>query len=400
MYTYAAERALQILHFDGASASKEDGGFLDLQNIIAYGKADGGQRSGDYGDFERGKLLCEWARKYGFEGFVREEATFEVSYGRSSTHWVPRCLQLGKLLWCDFDVGVQLLSIIDITVPAAANPRVALLDWTTPYFEQGGWSLYHAALWHQSSSESRVILSPAHFVTLYDPVYSSLAANNKLPVLRHNLRDMSSKDKSAFLVEMDQAFTAWNSVRLGDGSDVDWASIAQAVVERNGDRIAEMRKILEDVSVSSNITEVVSQVRLVAFALVMPYIDHASIFSPNVTGDVRITLLEDSAKHCSLAFTGHIDAPLFHLTPQEQRLKRAVEGVLKRICTFSTTVLGSALTLLDTLANDSGGGSLAEAHAAVSTWHVGIEKLMNWLGWAMWHRCAKACEWDVSPLFR
>lgn len=26
----------------------------------------------------RGKLLCEWGKQFGIEGFVREEATFEV----------------------------------------------------------------------------------------------------------------------------------------------------------------------------------------------------------------------------------------------------------------------------------------------------------------------------------
>lgn len=31
-------------------------------------------------DGERGRLLCEWGKQYGIQGFVREEATFEVRF--------------------------------------------------------------------------------------------------------------------------------------------------------------------------------------------------------------------------------------------------------------------------------------------------------------------------------
>ena len=74
LYTFAATRPLRALYFDGFSAAKVEG-MLDLQNVLVYGKADGAE---PFEDFERGKLLCEWGKRFGIEGFVREEATFEL----------------------------------------------------------------------------------------------------------------------------------------------------------------------------------------------------------------------------------------------------------------------------------------------------------------------------------
>ena len=78
MYTFAASRPLHALYFDGFSAAKTGNGTLDLQNVLAYGKADD-KHLGPDGEYESGQILCEWGKEFGVEGFVREEATFEVT---------------------------------------------------------------------------------------------------------------------------------------------------------------------------------------------------------------------------------------------------------------------------------------------------------------------------------
>ena len=75
-------------------------------------------------------------------------------------------------------------------------------DVLTPYAAQAMWSYYHAASWHHRVPDTRIILHPAHLVSFYDPSYSSLAANNKLPVRKHRLTDLSSEDVTAFKVEL------------------------------------------------------------------------------------------------------------------------------------------------------------------------------------------------------
>ena len=180
------------------------------------------------------------------------------------------------------------------------NPR----DFLTPYATQTMWSFYRAASWHHRIPEMRITLHPAYFVSLYDPSYSSLTANNKLPVHNHRLLDLSPQDVTVFNAEVTQALTAWRDDQYGLlGSGIDWSAIAQAVVDRNSNRISEMRQILSNVSPNSNITETVADVRLTAFALVMPYIDHVSILSSNTSDEARLSSLAKVTNHCTTAFT-------------------------------------------------------------------------------------------------
>jgi len=155
-----------------------------------------------------------------------------------------------------------------------------------------------------------------------------------------------------------------------------------------------MRHLLDDVSSTSNITEAISHTRLIAFALVMPYIDHISVLSSNTTVEARSSSLGRAADHCTTAFTRHLEAPLVKLTVQERRLKDAIEGVLKRICKFGTSVLGDSLTLLETLEDDSRKWGRDDGRQILKAWSHDVKDLMDWLGWAMWQHCPRACAWD------
>jgi hypothetical protein len=76
LYTYTATRPLRALYFDGFSAAKTPEGTLDSQDILLYGEVEDWRHPHD--DYDRGVSLCEWGKEFGIEGFVREEATFEV----------------------------------------------------------------------------------------------------------------------------------------------------------------------------------------------------------------------------------------------------------------------------------------------------------------------------------
>ncbi|CUS12694.1 unnamed protein product [Tuber aestivum] len=117
--TYSSTRELKVLYFDGGSAvlcpSK-----TDAQDVILHGKVHGreawcpedsvdgehdGGGDGDDGrdrrpvayDYTRARELCEWGSGIGVEGFVRMDTGFE-------------------LLWCDFGVGLDLVSRLNITM--------------------------------------------------------------------------------------------------------------------------------------------------------------------------------------------------------------------------------------------------------------------------------------------
>ena len=267
---------------------------------------------------------------------------------------------------------------------------------STPYRSSSHYWWYKAAAWHHTVPDTRAVLHPAYTVTLYDPKYKSLAKNTKLPRRQHRLVDLSADDEAVFRTELDGAMKAWtNNDPRGEGSGVDWSSIAHGIVERNGDRIAELHTLLSKVNTTSDVMEVVSTTRLIAFGLILPYIDHAAVFAPDITASDRSTVLSAVSAQCSLAFTGHIDAPRYSLTLQEQRLKRAVEGVLRRICGFATQTFDDSLNLLDALAGEDDLALIqVQASRAIDSWRGDLEKLVGWLGWAMWQRCPEICAWD------
>lgn len=83
--TYVATSPLKVLYFDGFSASKGDPGSQDLQKLVAFGSVSVPGSGGRQPRFEDSKIaegLCKWGSAHGINGFVREEATFEVIWVR------------------------------------------------------------------------------------------------------------------------------------------------------------------------------------------------------------------------------------------------------------------------------------------------------------------------------
>lgn len=78
LYTYAATRPLRAVYFDGFSAAKQFDGAQDLQDMLIGLDSKAQEKIRGNADFERGRLLCEWGKQYDIQGFVRQEATFEV----------------------------------------------------------------------------------------------------------------------------------------------------------------------------------------------------------------------------------------------------------------------------------------------------------------------------------
>ena len=128
---------------------------------------------------------------------------------------------------------------------------------------------------------------------LYDLKYTSLEANHKLPASKHILADISPKDIETFKAEVAKALNAWRNDKYGQlSSRIDWRPITQAAMERNGDCLSELRELLVNVSSCTNVTATVSTTCFIAFALVMPYIDHFSVLSFSAKGDNRVKSLE------------------------------------------------------------------------------------------------------------
>jgi hypothetical protein len=66
--TLMTTRPLNILYFDGTSAGKMEGGTMDSQDLVAWGRL---RPECVPAEYIRIRDLCEWGSKYGLDGFVR-----------------------------------------------------------------------------------------------------------------------------------------------------------------------------------------------------------------------------------------------------------------------------------------------------------------------------------------
>ena len=68
MLTLAVQERLKIIYFDGSSASNSLLGHQDAQDLVIYGKV---RPDKMMAEFERIRLLCDWAAPFGVDAIVR-----------------------------------------------------------------------------------------------------------------------------------------------------------------------------------------------------------------------------------------------------------------------------------------------------------------------------------------
>ena len=61
-------RPLKVVYFDGSSAAKLPYGSLDTQDLVVWGKTSSGRVSNERPRIEK---LCDWAKKFDVDAFVR-----------------------------------------------------------------------------------------------------------------------------------------------------------------------------------------------------------------------------------------------------------------------------------------------------------------------------------------
>lgn len=126
--------------------------------------------------------------------------------------------------------------------------------------------------------------------------------------------------------------------RQGEGS-VDWIAISQAVVERFGDRLSEIRWTLSESC--ENSTTKAFTARSLTYALLMPYLDLRKYSSTSMLW------INSSVALCTNSFTSSTSSR--HLsqsfTYSEQLIRGSIIGVLGRICQTVADVFGESILL-------------------------------------------------------
>lgn len=338
----------------------------------------------------------------GIDGFVREEATFE-------------------LIQCDFSSpAIKFVSMTNTTPvltkpdpngggrfpgpggPGRGGPPPGGPGRKGPPGGQSGvyaaavhWGFARAASWHHHTPDPRVHLQPQHLVSFYDTKYTSMLSTFSRPRIEHRLVDASSEDIAAFKKELAEVIDAWTSGEKGSGFD--WTGLVESIVDRTADRLDEMRALLD--ASTSNTTAVLSDARALAYTYLWPYLsapDTLSVWPEPPSTGARQQAMKQAVDLCQIAFTGHVEESL--MTPQEKRLKGAVEGVLGRICGYYADLLQDALEIVDSHEKLDGG----KERATLARWKKQTQDLMSWLDWPQWKRCPRQCDVDEQcfvPMF-
>ena len=263
-------------------------------------------------------------------------------------------------------------------VELPAGWRGSLQSFATTCFEA-----YVTGGWHDfAPGETRVQLDYSRLVTFYDPTLSSLVeARQGKDRSHHRLEGISAADAARVRAELRSVLTRKQG--SGNGSSVDWRSIARVVVERYANRLEHLRFLLSPNATFTDAAEQAFAARTRLLVMLGPYITTVDV--PPASGSANASWLAPVVHRCSTTQTSHI--PLGMLTPQEVRIHAAVESTLREIC--------RRLALVWVEFFDVEGADEVKAAEVIGVGHRHIDELMNWLDWSLWVRCEPACRLGV-----
>ncbi|KAF8262597.1 hypothetical protein EI94DRAFT_671627 [Lactarius quietus] len=224
------KRDLRLVYFDGSSAVQMKDGPLDSQHVIVWGRP---RPDKSYLYWEHIKVLCDWGRPLGLDGFVRMDFNFEV-------------------MICDFLDAIEVVTFLNLLPknqttlrrrPGVPYPYPPLSPTKPP----SGWrgslpnvsrtfpEAHHAGSWHDHApGETRVHLDYSGLVTFYDPSLSSLVEARYGKDRSHlRLEGISVLDSERVRAELQSVLTR----EQAGGSGIDWGSISRVIMERYGGRL-------------------------------------------------------------------------------------------------------------------------------------------------------------------
>lgn len=253
-----------------------------------------------------------------------------------------------------------------------------------------------AGMWHNRlPGESRIRLDYAGVVSAYDETYRSLVEGRQGQTrARHRLAGISDKDKERLRAEVKEVVqrTRERGIRQWN-----WPSLFQAVIDRYGERLEDLRYILRLSETDS--TSVVAAARQKVLVMLTPYMVLPQAKSPHGSTTLTEQIVLDTSepdedwisriyKACASYATSGV-TQRDNLTTQEQLLVNSIDGVQNEICSSLTTIWSTAF--------DSADKSVF-AKRLISEWRNEIEELMAWLDWHMWVKCDPPCGPGVCIL--
>ncbi|KAG6328180.1 hypothetical protein ID866_10909, partial [Astraeus odoratus] len=379
--TLSTIRPLKILYFDGSSAAKLDGGSLDTQDVLIWGKVLPGRT---FMEMQRINALCQWGEQYGLDGFVRWIFSFVLP-------WRP-CLTClvqdgnGLVMLCNFISGIRVVSFSKL-----ANPdpnKFPPHDSSRPFpriFE----SVHSGSWYNRFPGDTRIKLDLTGLVSFYDTetVPSLVAERFGKERWNHRLQNISDNDILKAKAMLIEGLTRKGTCTSG----IDWMSLFRTIVNRYAERL-ELMQYLLNTPLSNNPLQMMAIAKSAQVQLrimLTPYI----LF--NAVPEKRSKSIDWAQPIFKLCATSHTESITYSpcMTPSERLLLRAAEQTTKEICRVVTRMWASGVLLgLDGFLNAKADLNTAAVAALVWKWKDEISSLMIWLDWSVWVKCQPDCS--------
>ncbi|KAI4603140.1 hypothetical protein KJ359_005932 [Pestalotiopsis sp. 9143b] len=402
LHTLATTRNLEILYFDGQSATLSDTGTLDAQIALTHGEVPPNFTYDlIYNEEQRALDLCKLIADLRIDGVVRMNAGFEV-------------------LLCDLPAsGVRELFSSNITTPSNAEQKANKSLPQDPnrqpprgvgnaYGEQNSFEWLRSATWHYGAygeggpRERRVSVDPCKMVTFYDPALSSLrdlhhgrivgnqTFQNGWGLRRgHRLVGIGKADVEIVKSRL-RELTRKQSPRC---SGVPWQAIAQNIAAQHLDRLSEIAVALSrNVDSQDTVLPAITQSHELSHAILYAYIEY-----PFVSGKSSAQVKQDAITRCSTAPVEALDQ--VELTASEESLYRSIKVVLDNLCHYEWILFEwseqytTALLTGEKMPIDP---SQIKVEMRVHLNYV--QSLLTWIGWDNWISCERKCLINVCHI--
>lgn len=400
LHVYRTTRPLNIIYFDGQSATLTALGTLDSQISILQGRV---PLYPDYDliydEDQRALDLCELVKKLGIDGVVRMDAGFEV-------------------LVCDYHASrLQPLFVTNITVPGnmEEDPEGLPRDpnrqpprgFGNVFSEQGSYEWLRSASWHYGRegglAENRVQLDICRMVSFYDPELTSLAKSHHGRLVGnysfvngwgfrkgHRLLDIQPDDVNRVRSWL-QTITSSTTSKENRCSGINWQAIFTTIHAQHGTRAREIGAAFEWKSgTEAERKAIITKVHELTHAILAPYLEY--IVSDS---DKSLTPREQTIARCSTVYTAGMD--LTTLGRSEVLLYHSLNIVTERLCTWEWDLFEWSEKHTTNYWGDQPGDAKISAwlnDEEVARYRQLSEDTLSLIGWDLWTKCDRQCMFD------
>ncbi|KAF9007433.1 hypothetical protein BDQ17DRAFT_1350634 [Cyathus striatus] len=389
--TLVVKSPLKILYLDGSSAAMLEGGPLDAQDILLWGKS---RPDMLFAEYIRICKLCEWGSKYGIHGFMRMQVSFEI-------------------MLCDFTKDVEVVSFLNLAtdvvlspdvLPDPSNVSICKTLEDPPLPRQTSWSslpipedmlgmafdAIEVGTWHSYyPGDTRVRLDLSRAISFYDTDSFPSLVPLRYGKERwyHRVGDLSTKDVQTLRNQLDEilAEDQWEHA-----ASVDWRAQFHVITNRYAERLEILRYMVTNITDTQRAADrAFDQLR----KLLSPYRLHTAV--PDNTPSTSTRKISNHSwaipvfKLCATTHTDYL-AKLPNLTSSEKMLLSAMEDVNKEICRVLVKLWAEGIEW-GLVPWKEVARTEDELRKLLDGWKVEVDLLMKWLDWSVWARCPEPC---------